>query len=73
MISVIDTPEGIAYYRLAACKARVKIEKAGLKFKGGSTTAAMRAEFNLPPRAKHDVVIAAIQAAMDAILKAKQS
>jgi hypothetical protein len=71
MTTVIDTPQGIEYYRLAACKARVKIEKAGIKFKGPSTTAAMRVEFNLPPRAKHDLVIAAIQAKMEELLNGR--
>lgn len=70
---VIDTPEGIAYYRLAAMKARVKVEKVGLRFKGPSTTALMRKEFGLSPRAPHDKVIAAIQTKMEEMLNELKS
>lgn len=39
---VIDTPEGIAYVRLAALRARLSLEMKGLRFKGRPTGVILR-------------------------------
>jgi hypothetical protein len=44
---VIDTPEGIQAFRLLALKGRLKLELAGLGFRGPSAFAMVKREFNL--------------------------
>lgn len=70
---VIDTPEGIHYARLAVEKGRVKMEKAGLKFKGGSARKRMALYFGMKPGTTHDVVVARIQEEMDKLIEAKRA
>lgn len=68
MTTVISAPEGIQYARLASIKGRIKLEKVGMKFKGGSTRARVAEEFGLKPRAPHDEFIRVIEARMQEIL-----
>ena len=42
---VIDTPAGIEGVRLCSLKGRLKLEMAGLKFRGGSTFAFVKRQF----------------------------
>lgn len=65
---VIDTPEGIHYAALASEKARVKMEKVGLKGKGGSARLRVIKYFKMKRNATHDEVIARLQKEMDDIL-----
>lgn len=67
---IVLTGQGIEYARYAALKGRIKMEKAGLKFKGGSTRRLLAVELGLKPRDKHDKFCEALQAKMDAILAA---
>lgn len=69
---VFDTPESIEYFRLASLKGRVKLEKVGMRGRGGQVTPIMRKEFGLKARASHDEVIAAIQKRMDELLCLKE-
>lgn len=46
-MTLITTTEGIEAFRLLAIKGRLKIELRGMKFKGGSTFAYVKKEFNL--------------------------
>lgn len=41
-VIVIDTPTGIEYARLAAIKGRLRLEMAGIRFKGRATTTIVR-------------------------------
>jgi hypothetical protein len=43
-----DTPESISYFRLCSMKGRIKLEIAGMRCKGRSTTAIAKGEFGLP-------------------------
>jgi hypothetical protein len=52
--------EGVKAYRLLAIKQRIKMEKLGLKFRGGSTRAAVAAELGLKSRDSHQKFIEAI-------------
>lgn len=65
---VILTGRGIEYARWASLKGRVKMEKVGLKFKGGAIRPKLAAELGLKARDPYDAYIAAIQAKMDAIM-----
>ncbi len=44
---MIDTPEGIAHYRLCALKGRLKLEIAGLKGRGRSAYSVLKQEHGL--------------------------
>lgn len=66
MTAVVNTPEGIQFFRLAAAKARIKLEKHGMKSsRGPSTRVLMAKELGLSPRAPHDEYLAKIQKLMD--------
>lgn len=70
---IIDNPEGIAYARLASCKGAVKLEKVGLKSRGGSVRKMIAVEMGMKATATHDDVIAEIQRRMDLFLLNKQN
>lgn len=44
---VCDTPETISAFQMLAWRGRLKIELAGMRFKGGSTFAFIKAKFGL--------------------------
>ena len=44
---MLNTPGSIAMFRLLSLKYRLKIELAGIKFRGGSTFAYVKREFGL--------------------------
>jgi hypothetical protein len=43
-MTVIDTPEGIAMFRLLSMRGRLRLEMRGLRFKGRPTLAVLRSE-----------------------------
>lgn len=63
-----NTPDQIAFFRLASLKQQLKLEKVGLKSSGGAIRPRIATEFGLKPRDSHDKFIAAVQAKMDAML-----
>jgi hypothetical protein len=64
------TPEAeVSYIRLSSVKAQLRLEKLGLKSKGGALRPRLAKELGLAPRAPHDVYIAECQRRMDEILK----
>lgn len=56
--TVINTPEGIEYFRFASIKYQLKMEKIGLKSSGGALRPRLAKEFGLKARATHDEYIA---------------
>lgn len=64
------TPE-VSYIRFASIKAQLKLEKLGLKSKGGALRPRLAKEFGLTPRTPHDVYIAECQRRMEEILAEK--
>jgi len=46
-IIVLDTPDQIEAFRLLSIRGRLKLELAGIRFKGGSTFAYVKREFGL--------------------------
>jgi hypothetical protein len=69
----VFTGNGITYFQLAAVKAALKLEKAGLKHSGGAIRPKWAKELGLKPRDSHDKLIAALRARMDALLKEQES
>jgi hypothetical protein len=67
------TPEEISYFRLASIKSQLKLEKVGLKSRGGALRPRICKEFGLPKTRPHDEFIAVIQKRMDDIIAAKQA
>lgn len=65
---IFQTPDEIAYFRLAALKGRVKLESKGMKMRGGSTRAFLAREFGLRPRASYEVVIKECERRMQALI-----
>jgi hypothetical protein len=62
------TPE-VTYIRFSSIKAQLKLEKLGLKSRGGALRPRLAKEFGLSPRAKHEEYISYCQARMDEVLK----
>lgn len=56
------TGAGVDVFRLLSLKGMLKLEKVGLKQRGGALRPRIAAEFGLSPRATHDAFIAAIEA-----------
>lgn len=59
----------VEFTRLASIKAQLKLEKLGLKSRGGALRPRLAKEFGLSPRAKHDDYIAYCQSRMEELLK----
>lgn len=71
---VVNTPDGIEYFRLASVRGMVNLESKGLKAsRGVNVTAMMRREFGLKPRAPHSEVIAAIEKRMDELMARRKA
>jgi hypothetical protein len=68
---VFDTPNQIGYVRFASLKAALKMEKVGLKTRGGALRPRLAKEFGLKPRDSFDTYIAHCETQM-AVLKAKE-
>jgi hypothetical protein len=68
---VVDTPHGIAHFRLLSIKGRVKLESKGIRHSSGAIRPRIAAEFGLKPRDSYEKYIAAIQAKIDASLASK--
>ena len=71
-MTTITTPEGISYVRLASLKGMLKLEKVGMKTRGGALRPRIAAEFGLNKRDSHDKFIAEIESRMQAALDAKK-
>lgn len=68
---VADTPDSISYFRFASLKGALKLEKVGLKTRGGALRPKLAKEFGLSPKAPHADFIAYCESKM-AILIAKK-
>jgi hypothetical protein len=67
-MTTISTPNGIAFARLASLKGMLKLEKVGLKTRGGALRPRIAAELGLKKSDSHDKFIAEIQSRMDKAL-----
>lgn len=70
-MTMLNTPEGVAYFRLASLKQQLKLEKVGLKSSGGAIRPRIAKEFGLKARASHDEYIAAVQEQMNTLQEAQ--
>lgn len=68
---IVNTPDGIRYFRLASVKGMLNLESKGLKGRGGALRPRLAKEFGLKPRDGYDKYIAYIEAQL-AILLAKK-
>jgi hypothetical protein len=59
--AVINTPEGIAAYRLLSLRGMLRMEKAGMKTRGGALRPRIAAELGLKARDSHDTFITEIE------------
>lgn len=58
----ICTGQGVNVFRLISLKGMLRMEKVGMKTRGGSIRPRIAAEFGLKPRAPYDDYIAAVDA-----------
>jgi hypothetical protein len=65
---VFDTADGIALYRLAAMKAKIRLERDGIRT-GKSARVLMAAELGLKARDSYGVFLDALQVRIDALKK----
>lgn len=68
MTIALTRPDQIAAFRLASLRARIKLEKLGMRHSAGSTRALIAAELGLKPRASHDTFIAELTRRIEALL-----
>ena len=68
-----NAPNQIALYRLSVLKAKLKMEKVGLKSSGGALRPQIAAEFGLKARDSYDTFIAELQRRIDAGMAALQA
>jgi hypothetical protein len=66
-MTIIDTPQGIAFYQLAARKAALSLEIKGLRRHGRSAYAICKEVYGL--KGSRTSVLAQMQALVDAALK----
>lgn len=64
--AITVTGDDIAIFQLLAVKGALKLEKAGLKSRGGSIRKGWALRLGLKPTAKHDEVIAEINRRVEA-------
>lgn len=64
--AITVTGEDIAIFQLLAVRGALKLEKAGLKSRGGSIRKGWALRLGLKPGAKHDEVIAEINRRVEA-------
>jgi hypothetical protein len=65
---VLTTPDEIAYGQLAILKGALKLEKVGMKTRGGALRPVWAAKLGLKPRDSYDTFIAEVQKRMDKML-----
>lgn len=66
-MTVIDTPDAIAAFRLLSLRGQLRLEKIGMRSSGGALRPRLSREFSLSSRAPYDDYIAAIDARLSAI------
>lgn len=66
-MTVISTPSGIAAARLLSLRGMLRMEKIGMKSRGGALRPRIAAELGLKARDSHDTFIAAIEKKLEAI------
>lgn len=62
----LTTPKAIAAYRLASLRAMLRMEKIGLKTRGGALRPRIAEELGLRPRDSYDLYIATITEMLEA-------
>lgn len=67
MTTVVNTPEGIAAFRLLSLRGMLRMERVGMKTRGGALRPRIAAEFGLKPRDSYEQYIAAIEAKLACI------
>ena len=58
---VCRTPEQVAVFRLLSLRGMLKLEKVGMKTRGGAIRPRLAEELGLKPRDSYDVYIARVQ------------
>lgn len=64
---LLNTPAQISAYRLASIRGMLKLERAGMKTRGGALRPRIAAELGLSPRASYDAFIARIESMLEQI------
>lgn len=68
---IVTTPAEFDFFRYAQLKACLKMERAGLKIRGGALRPQLAKEFGLKARESHDAYIAKCVEMMNAAYEAK--
>ncbi len=72
-MTVIATPAGINHFRLASLRGMLKMEKAGMKTRGGALRPRIAEELGLKARDSYDTFLAKIEDLMVESRKAAQA
>lgn len=70
-MTVIDTPEGIAFFQLAARRSALRLEIMGMRRRGRSAYSIAKSEYGL--RGSRESVLAQLQAMVDSILAEREA
>lgn len=66
-MTTVNTPDGVEYFRLANLKQQLKLEKLGMRSRGGAIRPRIAKEFGLNPRAPHASYIEIVEQRMEAL------
>lgn len=69
---VVNTPDGISYFRFASIKGMLNLESKGLYGRGGALRPRLAKEFGLKPRDSYAKYIAYCEAQMAILLANKE-
>ena len=64
---VCNTPRQVSAFRWLSVRGMLRLEKAGMKSRGGALRPRLAAELGLSPRASHDTFILAIEEILAAL------
>ncbi len=62
---VVDTPEGIYFYRLLAMRGALKLEMRGLRRRGRSVASIAKEMFKLPKSCRNEVALVRLEHEID--------
>lgn len=66
-MTMVNTPDGVEYFRLASLKQQLKLENLGMKSRGGAIRPRIAKEFGLNPLASYASYIDIVEQRMEAL------
>ncbi len=71
-MTVVDTPEGIHFYRLLSLRGRLRMEMRGLRGKGRSVASVVKEMFGLKKGCRNEKALARLEEEIKNLIKEKE-